>query len=222
MNSPSPIAVLDGCLFPSQAVQPQAVTAQDTSVESMQDTEGEAGLEVVGMEKYEQETQRQACTGERLVQSSNQTHRPTKEPLSVSPSVHERSWGICFTRLTAAFPQTPNHLAQVSGVDGSCWQVEILVCSVPLRTRRGIESTLAALEATPALTGGLHHPVMVKAEQLVDMPQRPVLHPLPGFTVALVAITSSGTGRCWSCCSLDNNCPWARLLERAQHPCADL
>lgn len=109
MNSPSPIAVLDGCLFPSQAVQPQAVTAQDTSVESMQDTEGEAGLEVVGMEKHEQETQRQTCTGERLVQSSNQTHWPAKEPLSVSPSVREGSWGICFARLTVAFPQTPNH-----------------------------------------------------------------------------------------------------------------
>lgn len=71
MNSLSPVAVLDGCLFSSQAVQPQAVTAQDTSVESMQDTEGEAGLEVVGMEKCEQETQRQTFTGERLVQSSN-------------------------------------------------------------------------------------------------------------------------------------------------------
>lgn len=73
----------------------------------------------------------------------------------------------------------------------------------------------------PALTDGFHHPVMVKSEQLVDMPQGPILHPLPGFVVALVTITNSGAGSCWSCCSLDNNCPLARLLERAQCPCAD-
>lgn len=63
MNSPSPIAVLDGFLLPSQAVQPQAVTAQDTSVESMQDTEGKAGSEEMGMEKCQQATQRHMYPG---------------------------------------------------------------------------------------------------------------------------------------------------------------
>lgn len=84
MNSPSPIAALDSCLFPSQAVQPQAVTAQDTSVGSMQDTEGEAGLEVSGVEKCKKGTQRQTFTGEKMVQSINPTHLPQiciKEPI---------------------------------------------------------------------------------------------------------------------------------------------
>lgn len=113
MNSPRPIAVLDGCLFPSQAVQPQAVTAQDTSVESMQDTEGEAGLEVAGMEKCQQETHRQTFTwreaGSEQQPNSPAPNLPTKSQFSVSPSVHEGSWGIGSTRLTVAFPQTPNH-----------------------------------------------------------------------------------------------------------------
>lgn len=108
MNSPSPLAVPDGCLFPSPAVQPQAATAQDISVGSMRDTEGEAGLEVVGMEKCEQQTQRQAFTGESLVQSSNPTCLPQIFPfLALHQSLRDPE-GICFSRLTAAFLQTPN------------------------------------------------------------------------------------------------------------------
>lgn len=76
MSSPCPIAVLDGCLFPSQAVRPQAVTAQDTSVGSMRDTGGEAGAEVEGMGKRQQITHRHMVAGERLVQSSSPTHLP--------------------------------------------------------------------------------------------------------------------------------------------------
>lgn len=94
MNSPSPIAVLDGFLLPSQAVQPQAVTAQDTSVESMQDTEGKAGSEEMGMEKCQQATQRHMYPG-----MDGACHR------SVSPG---GCWDISFTRLSAAFVQTPN------------------------------------------------------------------------------------------------------------------
>ena len=72
---------------------------------------------------------------------------------------------------------------------------------------------LDTFEAMAALNDGVHHPIMVKLEWLVDMSQRAVLYPLPGFMVALVAITNSGAGTCWSCHSPESNCPWARLLE---------
>lgn len=85
MNSLSPLAVPDGCLFPSQAVQPQAVMAQDISVGSMRDTEGEAGLEVAGMEKCEQHTQRQVFTGGSLVQEKQPNLSAPNLPVSGSP-----------------------------------------------------------------------------------------------------------------------------------------
>ena len=136
---------------------------------------------------------------------------PTKKPISVFPSVCEGSWGICFTQLTVAFPQTPNHgrstWLRCLGLMGAVgrqrsWSAQCLY-------GQGGEMRAAML----ALTDGFHHPVMVKSKQLVDMPQGPVLHPLPGFMVALMAITTSGAGSCWSCWSLDNNCPWTRPLE---------
>lgn len=103
INSPSLLAVPDGCLFPSQAVQPQAAMARDTSVGSMRDTEGEVGLEVAGMGKCEQQSQTQVFTGESLVQSTNPTCvSQIFLSLALQQSLRDPRW-ICFSTLTAAF-----------------------------------------------------------------------------------------------------------------------
>lgn len=102
INSPGPLAVPDGCLFPSQAVQPQAVTAQDISVGSTRDTEGEA------VKNVSKQTQRQVFTGESLIQSSNPTCLPQILLFLALHQSLQDPGGICFSRPTAAFLQTPN------------------------------------------------------------------------------------------------------------------
>lgn len=60
---------------------------------------------------------------------------------------------------------------------------------MPLWMGKANGNTWAALEAMPALTEGFHHAIMVKLEQLVDVSQGLVLHPMPGFMVPVTNVS---------------------------------
>lgn len=110
---------------------------------SMRGTEGKAGSEVMGMETCEQEAQRQMFPGEAGSLEDGSEQEPNSLTLNPSLAVYPSVRGV-FHQADSSLHTDPKPREQclvwVPGVSGSCQQGQILVCLVPLWTRRGMRA----------------------------------------------------------------------------------